>query len=60
MNDRKQFRFPTPEEMSALNAAAHRNRARLMKLMLLKGARSLKRSLAHLAAASTPRRLSHA
>lgn len=56
----KEFRMPTPDEMTALKAAAHRARARWMKLILLKGVRALKWRLAHLAASSTPNRVSHA
>jgi hypothetical protein len=60
MYDRKQFRFPTPEEMRALDVAAHRARARQMKLLLRKGTRALKRCIAHLAAFPVPKKLSHA
>jgi hypothetical protein len=37
------FHYPSPEEMTALTAAAHRARARQMKLLLLKGVRAVKR-----------------
>ena len=55
-----QFRMPTPEEMTALKAEAHRARARWMKLILLRGVRALKVRLAHVPAASAPNRVSHA
>jgi hypothetical protein len=55
-----QFRMPTPDEMTALRAAAHRARARLMKVILQKAVRALKWRLAHAAAATTPKRVSHA
>lgn len=51
------FRFPTPEEMTALRAAAHRARARHMKLMLVRCLRALNSLFAHCIA---PRRVSHA
>jgi hypothetical protein len=54
------FRMPTPDEMEALHAAAHRARARWMRLILLRSVRALKWRLAHLAAASTASRVSHA
>jgi hypothetical protein len=55
-----QFRMPTPEEMMALKAEAHRSRARWMKVILLRGVRALKWRLAHFSAATTPSRVSHA
>ena len=55
-----QFRMPMPEEMLALKAAAHRARARWMKVILLRGVRALTSRLGHAAAATTPRRVSHA
>jgi hypothetical protein len=60
MYDRKRFGIPTPEEMRALNVAAQRARARQMKLLFLKGARAVKRCIAHVAASSVPKKLSHA
>jgi uncharacterized membrane protein len=60
MTDRNSFRYPTPEEMTALTVAAHRNRARWMKLMLLRSIRAVKLSAAHLAAAPAAKRMSHA
>ena len=41
---RQLFRYPSPEEMTALTAAAHRARARHIKLLLLKGVRAVKRA----------------
>jgi hypothetical protein len=55
-----QFRMPTPYEMEALRAAAHRNRARWMKVILQRGVRALKWRVAHVSAASAPSRVSHA
>jgi hypothetical protein len=55
-----QFRMPTPDEMTALKAAAHRARARWMKVILLRGVRALKWRLAHVSAVSAPSRVSHA
>jgi hypothetical protein len=50
------FRYPTPEEMTALTVAAHRARARWMKLMILRGIRAVKL----FAAVPAARRMSHA
>jgi hypothetical protein len=60
MTNRIQFRYPTPPEMAALTAAAHRNRARLMKVIFLKGARALKWKFAHVVALPSGNRVSHA
>jgi hypothetical protein len=60
MIDRKPFRYPTPEEMTALTVAAHRNRARWMKLMILRTIRAVKLSAARLTAAPTAKGMSHA
>ena len=60
MTDRNPFRYPTPEEMTALTVAAHRYRARWMKLMLLRGLRAVKLSAARLSSAPAGRRMSHA
>jgi len=55
-----QFRMPTPQEMMALKSAAHRARARWMKVILLRGVRALKVRVAHVSAVSAPSRVSHA
>lgn len=60
MRNQTQFRLPTPYEMEALRAAAHRARARWMKVILLRGVRAMKWRLARFAAAPTPNRVSHA
>jgi hypothetical protein len=54
------FHYPTPEEMRALNAAAHRARARHMKLLYLRGVRALKSLAARFAAVPVAKRVSHA
>ena len=54
------LRYPSPEEMSELTAAAHRARARHMKLLLLKGVRAVKALSVHVAAAPVGKRVSHA
>ena len=54
------FRYPSPEEMTALTAAAHRTRARHMKLLLLKGVRAVRSLTAHATAAPVAKRVSHA
>lgn len=56
----KAFRMPTPDEMTALRAAASRNRARWVRMILRRSVRALQWRLAHFAAASTPKRVSHA
>lgn len=60
MSNRIQFHYPTPQEMAELTAAAHRNRARLMKAIMLKGVRVLKSRFAHAAALPSGNRVSHA
>lgn len=60
MIDRKPFRYPTPEEMTALTAAARRNRARWMKVMILRGIRAVKLSAARLTAVPAAKEMSHA
>jgi hypothetical protein len=52
--------YPTPEEMNALKAAAHRARARHMKLLFRRGVRALKSFAAHFAAVPVAKRVSHA
>jgi hypothetical protein len=54
------LRYPTPEEMSALHAAARRARARWMKLLLLRVIRAAKFSVARFTPAPSARRMSHA
>jgi hypothetical protein len=54
------LRYPTPEEMGALNAAAHRARARHMKLLFRRSVRALKWFAAHFAAIPVAKRVSHA
>jgi hypothetical protein len=60
MIHRNTFRYPTPDEMIVLTAAAHRNRARQIRLMYRRGARFVKQRLAHLATVPAPKRVSHA
>lgn len=60
MTDRNSFRYPTPEEMTALTVAAHRARARWMRLLLLRTMRAVKYSAARIAAVTAARRMSHA
>jgi hypothetical protein len=60
MTDRNLFRYPTPEEMTALTSEAHRNRARWMKVLLRKGIRAVKRSIAPLSAVPAAKGMSHA
>jgi hypothetical protein len=60
MMDRKQFRYPTPDEMIALTAAAHRNRSRQIRLMFRRGTRIVKQRLAHFATVPAPKRAIHA
>jgi len=60
MIDRNTFRYPTPDEMIAITAAAHRNRARQIRLMFRRGTRFVKQGLAHLATVPAPKRVSHA
>ena len=60
MTDRNLFRYPTPEEMAALTVAAHRNRARWMKLTLRRAIRAVKLSAARLAAVPAAKGMSHA
>ena len=52
--------YPSPEEMSTLTAAAHRARARQMKLLLLKGVRAVKSLTARVTAEPVGKRVSHA
>jgi hypothetical protein len=58
------FHYPTPEEMRALNVAAHRNRARCMRVLLRKGVRAGVRTVKSLAlrftAVPVAKRVSHA
>lgn len=54
------LRYPTPEEMGVLNAAAHRARARHMKLLFRLGVRALKSFAARFAAVPVAKRMSHA
>lgn len=54
------LRYPTPEEMEALKAAAHRARARHMKLLFHRGVRALKSFAAQFAATPAAKRVSHA
>jgi hypothetical protein len=54
------LRYPTPEEMGALNAAAHRARARHMKLLFRRSVRALRSLAAHFAAMPVAKRVSHA
>jgi hypothetical protein len=54
------LRYPTPEEMDALKAAAHRARARHMKLLFRRGVRALKSFAARFAAVPVAKRVSHA
>lgn len=62
MTDRSaaQFRYPTPEEMTALTIAAHRNRARWMKVLFRLGVRVVKSRIAHLDAVPATKGMSHA
>ncbi|HUL93152.1 MAG TPA: hypothetical protein VLV56_12445 [Burkholderiales bacterium] len=59
MTDRNTLRYPTPEETTALIAAAHRARLRFIRLLFRLGVRAVKSRLAHLAMPAA-RRLSHA
>ena len=52
--------YPTMDEMAALEAAARRNRSRMLRVIFQKGVRALKWKLAHFFAVSAPRRVSHA
>jgi len=52
-------RYPTPEEMTALTVAAHRNRARWMKVLFRLIVRTAKSRIAHLAAVPAPKGMSH-
>jgi len=54
------FRYPSPEEMTALMAAARRNRARHMKLLVLKGVRAVKSFSAQITNVPVGKRVSHA
>jgi hypothetical protein len=60
MTDRNSFRYPTPEEMTALTVAAHRARARWMKVMILRTIRAVKLSAARLTAVPASKGMSHA
>jgi len=53
-------RYPTVDEMNAIQLAARRARARQMKLMLLVCVRGLKSLAARLSAVPAGKRLSHA
>jgi len=57
---KQMLRYPAPDEMSALIAAAHRARARHMKLLFRRGVRALKSFAAHFAAVPVAKRVSHA
>jgi len=59
MSHRSQFRMPTPYEMEALKVAAHRARARHMKVLFRVAVRAVKSRIAHLAL-PTGHRVSHA
>lgn len=59
MSNRNQFRMPTPYEMEALKVAAHRARARQMKVLFRLAVRAVKSRFAHLAL-PTGHRVSHA
>lgn len=52
--------YPSPEEMRTLTAAAHRARARHLKLLLLKGVRAVKSLTANVIAEPVGERVSHA
>jgi hypothetical protein len=56
----KLHRYPTPEEMSKLRAAARRARARRMGLLFRLGVRTLKSFAARFAAIPSAKRTSHA
>jgi hypothetical protein len=57
---KQMLRYPTPEEMDALKVAAHRARARHMKLLFRRGVRALKSFAAQFAATPVAKRMSHA
>jgi hypothetical protein len=59
MSNRNQFRMPTPYEMEALKVAAHRARARHMKVLFRLAVRAVKSRIAHFALSTGPR-VSHA
>jgi hypothetical protein len=52
--------MPTPYEMEALKVAAHRARARQMKLLFRLGVRAVKSRFARVFALPTGHRVSHA
>ena len=54
------FRYPSPEEMSALTAAAHRARARNMRLLVRRGVRAVKSLALRLTTVPAVKRVSHA
>lgn len=60
MSNRNQFRMPTPDEMTALSAAAHRARARWMKVLFRWAVRATKIRIARAFALPTGHRVSHA
>ena len=60
MSNRNEFRMPTPYEMEALKAAAHRARARHMKVLFRLAVRAVKSRIAHGFALPTGHRVSHA
>lgn len=54
------FRYPSPEEMSALTAAAHRARARNMRLLVRRGVHAVKSLALRFTAVPAVKRVSHA
>jgi len=60
MSNRRQLQMPTPDEMTALKAAAQRARARWMKAILIRGVRALKSQSARDITVPTPHKVSHA
>jgi hypothetical protein len=57
MSNRK---FSATDDFVVIDAAARRNRARMMKVLFRKGVRALKLGFAHLATPATGSRVSHA
>jgi len=60
MNDRKQFRLPTPEEVTALNAAARRSRALALRQVLHACTLTLKALAARFTAVPAGKGMRHA
>jgi hypothetical protein len=52
--------YPAPDEMSALIAAAHRTRARMMRVLVRLGVRAVKSLVLRLTAVPVAKRVSHA